>query len=564
MDVVDEARRWLEADPDPDTRAELQALLDADDVDALTERFGLRLEFGTAGIRGAMGAGPARFNRMVVRRVTAGLAARLHAGDLDAQRGVVIGHDARHKSAVFAQDAAQVLAGAGIPVVVLPDNMPTPVVAFAVRHLGAAAGVQITASHNPAADNGYKVYWSDGAQILPPVDAEISAAIDAIAPDAPVPMSTQGIAAIETDIVAAYCDAILPLRTGTSNDLRIVYTPLHGVAGAVLGTVMERAGFRDVVEVAAQAAPDAAFPTVSFPNPEEPGALDLAFEAARDSGADIVLANDPDGDRIAVAIRDGQWRALGGDEIGCLLAEWLLTHQPADSGRIVGTTVVSSRMLAAIAAEHGVGYVETLTGFKWLARAARDAAERGERMVLAYEQALGAMCGTAVMDKDGISAALVMADMAATLREQGRSLTDVLDDLSRRHGVHLTGGRNVRLQGAEGLSLVTQTLEGLRSSPPAAVDGVAVAAVADHAAGVQRHSDGREEPLETPPTDLVGLTLADGSRLQVRPSGTEPLLKFYVEVVEPVAADEAVAAARRRAAQRLDDLSDAFLAVAGV
>jgi phosphomannomutase len=564
MDVVDEARRWLAADPDPDTRAELEALLDAVDLEALTERFGLRLEFGTAGIRGPMGAGPARFNRMVVRRVTAGLAARVHEGDVAVERGVVIGHDARHKSAVFAQDVAAVLSGAGIPVVLLPDNIPTPVVAFAVRHLGAAAGVQITASHNPAADNGYKVYWSDGAQILPPVDAEISAAIDAIAPDAQVPMGSDGISRVEGDIVDAYCDAILPLRTGTATGLRIVYTPLHGVAGAVVRTVLARAGFDDVVEVAAQAAPDPDFPTVSFPNPEEPGALDLAFEAARSTGADLVLANDPDGDRIAVAVRDGQWRALNGDEIGCLLAEWLLTHDTGEGRRIVGTTVVSSRMLAAIADAHGVGYVETLTGFKWLARAARAAAERGDRMVLAYEQALGAMCGTAVMDKDGISAALVLADMAATLQAQGSSLTDVLDDLARRHGAHLTGGRNVRLSGPEGLTLVTQTLERLRSAPPDSVNGVAVDAVADHAGGVRRHRDGREESLPTPPADLVGLTLADGSRLQVRPSGTEPLLKFYAEVVEPVDPGESVVAARRRGAQRLDALTDAFLAAAGV
>ena len=564
MDVVDEARRWLAADPDPDTRAELQELLDAGNIASLTERFGLRLEFGTAGIRGPMGAGPARFNRMVVRRVTAGLAARLQAGDVEVGRGVVVGHDARHKSEVFAQDVATVLAGAGIPVLLLPANIPTPVVAFAVRHLGTAAGVQITASHNPAADNGYKVYWSDGAQILPPVDAEISAAIDAIAPDAQVPMGSEGITRVETDIVGAYCDAILPLRTGSATGLRIVYTPLHGVAGAVVHRVLAQAGFDDVVEVAAQAAPDPDFTTVSFPNPEEPGALDLAFAVARDSGADLVLANDPDGDRIAAAVRDGQWRALSGDEIGCLLAEWLLTHDVGNGGRIVGTTVVSSRMLAAIAGAHGVGYVETLTGFKWLARAARDAAERGDRMVLAYEQALGAMCGTAVMDKDGISAALVLADMAATLQAQGSSLTDVLDDLARRHGAHLTGGRNVRLRGPEGLALVTQTLQRLRSAPPESVNDVVVQTVADHAAGVQRHRDGREEPLTTPPTDLVGLELADGSRLQVRPSGTEPLLKFYVEVVEPVDAGESVVAARRRGAQRLDALTDAFLAAAGV
>ncbi|MPZ72004.1 MAG: phospho-sugar mutase [Nitriliruptorales bacterium] len=564
VDIVEDARRWLDADPDPDTRAELQALLDAGDVDGLRARFGVRLEFGTAGIRGPMGAGPAQFNRMVVRRVTAGLAARLLEGDVDSQRGVVVGHDARHKSAVFARDAAAVLAAAGIPVHCLPGTTPTPLVAFAVRDLGAAAGVQITASHNPAADNGYKVYWSDGAQILPPLDAEISAAIDAVAADADVPMADEGISEVDPTIVDRYCDAILPLATGGATRLRIVYTPMHGVAGQLMHTVFDRAGFSDVTIVAAQADPDPDFPTVSFPNPEEPGALDLAFETADEVDADLILAHDPDGDRIAAAVYEGRWRALNGDEIGCLLAEWLLTNGPDDDGRLVGTTVVSSRLLAAIAHERHVGYVETLTGFKWLARAALEADQRGERMVLAYEQALGAMCGTAVLDKDGISAALVLSDMAASLREKEQSLTDVLDDLARRHGAHVTGGRNIRLEGDEGAALVVTTLERLRSSPPDQVAGVDVVAVADYAAGTTRRSDGTGETLTTPPTDLVGLLLADGSRLQVRPSGTEPLLKFYAEVIETVGTGEAVLVAHERGRQRLDELVTALLSAVGI
>ena len=565
MDLHEAARRWLAADPDPDTRAELSEILAAGDEQALMECFGARLEFGTAGIRGKMGCGPARMNRMVVRRVSAGLAARLLQSDVDAQRGVVLGHDARSKSAAFAEDTAAVLAGAGIPVHRLAPHSPTPLVAFAVRDLGAAAGVQITASHNPAADNGYKVYWSDGAQILPPLDAEISAAIDAVAPDAALPMGTEGITSVDDSIVDRYFEATLPLQCSPeSRDLHITYTPLHGVAAPMVQALLDRGGFRDVVVVAEQATPDPDFPTVAFPNPEEPGALDLAIRTAQDHASDIIIANDPDGDRIAVAVQDGQWRPLTGDEIGCLLGEWLLTHGPAGDQRLVGTTVVSSRMLAAIAAHHGVQYVETLTGFKWLARAARDAAERGVRMVMAYEQALGVMCGTVVLDKDGISAALVLADMAAALKAEGRTLLDLLDDLARRHGAHITAGRNVRLSGADGLALVTSTLTRLREEPPSEIAGIAVAEVADHMVGTRRGADGTTQPLDTPPTELIGLTLADGSRLQVRPSGTEPLLKFYVEVIEQVTGNEPVAATRERGARRLDDLADAFLKAAGV
>jgi phosphomannomutase len=560
LDIAEEARRWLTADPDPSTRAELQGILDSGDAQALAERFGARLEFGTAGIRGPLGAGPARMNRMVVRRVTAGLAARL-AEEGTRGRGVVVGHDARHKSAEFADDVAAVLDAAGIEVFRLAGLTPTPLVAFAVRDLGAAAGVQITASHNPAADNGYKVYWSDGAQILPPLDAEISAAIDRVPPDAQIPLGSDRTSVVDAGVQDRYVQAVLPLRLHPQHDaLRIVYTPLHGVAGELLVRVLRDAGFDDIVSVSEQAAPDATFPTVAFPNPEEPGALDLALTAAAGSAADLILANDPDGDRIAAAIPTGDgWRALSGDEIGCLLAEWLLTFGEQDEGRLVATTVVSSRLLSAIADHHGVDYVETLTGFKWLARVARDAAADGRRMVLAYEQALGAMCGTAVLDKDGMSAALVLADLAATCKAEGGTVGGMLDDLARRHGVYTTGGRNVRLDGAEGMTVVAATLHRLRTAAPSMVAGVPVVEVADHAAGIRRRSDGSQESLATPPTDLVGLTLADRSRLQVRPSGTEPLLKFYVEVIEDVP-DGDLRAARARAASRLDGMADAFLA----
>ena len=568
MDLTAEAERWLTTDPDPVTRAELRALLDAGDEAALAERFGARLEFGTAGIRGPLGAGPARMNRAVVRRVTAGLAARLATEPGAADRGVVVGHDARHGSADFADDTAAVLAGAGIRVHRLSGQQPTPLLAFAVRRLGAAAGVQVTASHNPPQDNGYKVYWGDGAQIVPPLDAEISAAIDAVVDLAAVPVAALDdalIGFVPSTLVGDYVTAVMGLvRHPEHRDLRVAYTPLHGVGRDLATRVLADAGFADVHVAAEQAEPDPDFPTVPFPNPEVAGALDLALALARSVGADLLLANDPDADRIAAAVpdRDGAWRVLDGDELGCLLAEWLLVERPSGGPRpAVATTVVSSMLLRRIAEHHGAWFAETLTGFKWLAHAALEAEAAGNTFVLGYEQALGAMCGTAVLDKDGVSAALVTADMAATLKARGRTLLDALDDLHRRHGVHLTAGRSLRLEGPGADELVRTVLDRLSGAPPAQVAGVAVTAVADHAAGVRRLGDGRTEPLATPPTDLVGLELADGSRLQVRPSGTEPLLKFYVEVVEPVAGD--LDAARERARTRLEAVADELLRVAG-
>ncbi len=566
MDIRDEAARWLAADPDPDTRAELEALLASHDEDALAQRFGARLQFGTAGIRGPLGAGPARMNRVVIRRVTAGLAAHVLAAVPDAtERGVVVGRDARHKSEEFAADTAAVLAAAGLPVRLFDRPVPTPLLAFAVREFGAAAGVQITASHNPAADNGYKVYWSDGAQIAAPLDAEISAAIDAVT-EAP-PVGDERITPVDLRVFPAYVRAALGLigldgAESDARDLRIAYTPLHGVALDVVRGLLHAGGFRDVHVVDEQAMPDPDFPTVSFPNPEEPGALDLVLALADRVDADIVLANDPDGDRIAVAVPGVGGRLLSGDEVGCLLGESLLAAGTGDD-RVVGTTVVSSTLLARIAEHHGAGFVATLTGFKWLAAAAADAEARGRRMVLAYEQALGVMVGTVVRDKDGMSAALAVADLAARLKAEGRTLLDALDDLARRHGLHATLGRSVRLSGPEGPSLVARVLESLRADPPKAVADVPVLATRDYATGTRTTQDGTTEPLDIPQADLYALELEDGSRLQVRPSGTEPLLKFYVEVVEPVG-EGSVADARQRAQARLNDLADAFLAEAGL
>lgn len=554
------ATAWIAADPDPHTRAELQGLLDGEDEAALRDRMGPGLSFGTAGIRGPVGAGPARMNRAVVRRVTAGLATVLRDHVPGAgERGVVVGCDARRGSHAFADDAARVLAGAGIAVHRLPGCVPTPLVAFAVRHLGAAAGVQITASHNPPSDNGYKVYWEDGAQIIPPVDAMIAEGIDAAGRASDIPLAAEGVTTLDDAVAAAYREACLACSLdGGAREVRLVYTPLHGVAGAVAGDVFRRAGFADVHVVAEQAEPDPEFPTTPFPNPEVPGALDRALALAGEVEADVVLAHDPDGDRIAVAApgRDGAWRMLSGDEAGCLVADYLLANGPGGPERVVATTVVSSQMLARIADHHGVEYAETLTGFKWLARVAGDAEQQGRRFVSAYEQALGIMVGAAVRDKDGISAGLVLAELAARLKASGLTFDDALDELAWRHGVHATTERSVRLDGPGGPEIVDGVLDRLRTAPPDELAGVAVTAVTDHAAGVRRHTDGAIDELPTPPTQLVALQLADGSRAQVRPSGTEPLLKFYVEVVEPVAGD--VGAARQNADRRLAALAEAF------
>lgn len=569
MDILDAARAWLADDPDPATRAELQALLDAGDTAALEDRFAERLEFGTAGMRGALGAGPNRMNRAMVRRVTAGLAARLLDGARHTPH-VVVGRDARHGSAEFAADTTAVLAGAGIRVSTFDGVIPTPVVAHAVRRLDADAGVVVTASHNPPADNGYKVYMAGGRQIVPPTDAEISQAIDAVGTLAEVPLAGPDSPLVEVlppSAVDGYVADVLALVDPGPRTLRIVTTALHGVAGELCTRILRDAGFADVHPVAEQQQPDPDFPTVAFPNPEEPGAMDLAIAAAQAVDADLILANDPDGDRIAVGIpTDDGWRLLSGDEIGVLLAEDVLARGALARGRRphVATTVVSSTLLRAVAAHHGAGYVETLTGFKWLSAAAEALEESGTgTMVLAYEQALGVSYGDLVRDKDGLSAALAVADLAARLRAGGRGIPDLLDDLARRHGAHVTIGRSVLLDGGgpgdDGADLVQTALDGLRARPPADLGGSPVVTTWDHDAGVATDRDGSIEAIDLPATPLLRYLAEDGSMVMVRPSGTEPKLKFYAEAV--VDGDDP-AVARAIAAERVDAVLDAFMAAA--
>ena len=538
---------WIARDPDPATRAELEGLLAAGDGAGLHARFDHPLEFGTAGLRGELGAGPGRMNRAVVRQTTAGVAAWIaERGDAARQAGLVIGYDARHGSATFAADTAAVAAGAGVRTFLLGRPLPTPIIAFAVRHLGAAAGVMITASHNPAPDNGYKAYAADGAQVIPPDDGRITTLAGELGPP-PETRPAGGSLVEDLDdaaLLSAYTESVTRvLDPAGPRALRAVYTPLHGVGGAVLPDLLVAAGFDPPVPVPRQAEPDPDFPTVAFPNPEEPGALDLAVAEARRVAADVVLANDPDADRLAVAFADraGRFRVLTGDELGALLADYLLSRTTGDA-RLVATTVVSSSLLSSLAAEAGVDYAETLTGFKWIARAA--ASRPGHHLVFGYEEALGYAVSEAVADKDGLSAALVAAELAAAEKAAGRTLGDRLDDVASRLGVHLTAQLSLRGPDVAAIARFAAVMVRLRRRPPAELAGLAVTEVVDYLAG------GRG----LPPADVLAWHLGRAARVVVRPSGTEPKLKAYLEVVTEPPGRSGLATARHRAGTVLAEL----------
>lgn len=528
QDLITRARTWQAEDPDPDTREELARLIEAaassGDTTELAARFSGTLQFGTAGLRGELGAGPMRMNRAVVIRAAAGLAAYLKA---QGQAGglVVVGYDARYKSADFARDTAAVMTGAGLRAAVLPRPLPTPVLAFAIRHLGAVAGVEVTASHNPPRDNGYKVYLGDGSQIVPPADTGIAARIDAVRSLHDVPRPDSGWETLGEDVLDAYLartDAVL--TPGSPRTARTVYTAMHGVGTETLLNAFARAGFPAPVLVAEQAEPDPAFPTVAFPNPEEPGAMDLAFATARGATPDLVIANDPDADRCAVAVPyEGDWRMLRGDELGALLAAHLVRRG------VTGTfaeSIVSSSLLGRIADAASLPYEETLTGFKWIARV--DGLRYG------YEEALGyCVDPDGVRDKDGITAALLVAELASVLKAEGRTLLGLLDELAVRHGLHATDQLSVRV---DDLSVIADAMRRLREQPPTELAGLKVTSAEDLSNGTEH----------LPPTDGLRYHL-EGARVIVRPSGTEPKLKCYLEVVLPVEAIADVPAARTRA-----------------
>jgi phosphomannomutase len=532
-DLVRLAKEWRDQDPDPVTRAELDALLEQEDLIALADRFGAKLEFGTAGLRGELGAGPNRMNRVTVMRTAAGIARVLGPG-----KHVVIGYDARHNSDVFANDTAAVLTGAGLRASVMAGKWPTPVLAFAVRHLGADAGVMVTASHNPPRDNGYKVYWGDGAQIVPPIDREISEAIDAVGRVDELPLGGGWTVLGHDDIVVPYLEAVTVLPIGDARDVSVAYTPLHGVGAATLTEAFAKAGFPAPAAVAEQLEPDPDFPTVPFPNPEEPGAMDLALDLAATVGADLIIANDPDADRCAAGtpLPGGGYRMLTGDEVGGLLAEHVLRRTSGED-RLVATSIVSSSLLGRIAERYGVRHAETLTGFKWIMKA-------GDGLVFGYEEALGYGVGSddglPVHDKDGISAALTAAGLAAAAKLEGKTLLDLLDEQARRYGLHATGQLSFRVKD---LSLIAEAMRRLRATPPVELAGRTVESAEDLSEGVGG----------LPPADGLRYRLSGNARVVVRPSGTEPKLKCYLEVVVPVKDDD-VTAARAQAAQDLEGL----------
>jgi phosphomannomutase len=506
---------WIAGDPDGDDRATLQDLLDRDDTAELERRFAAPLTFGTAGLRGPVMAGPAGMNRYTVRRATQGVIAWMLERGVDTQRGVVVGRDGRHGSEAFNNEVVRVLLGAGVKVYEMPGPLPTPFVAFCVKALGAEAGIMITASHNPPQDNGFKLYSSDGSQIIPPND-EI---VERFANSATTPALAERPSAhhrwISDDVIDNYRSHFVSRFGVDDHDFAIVYTPLHGVGGATMMKLFEAAGHESVTAVTEQFEPDPAFPTLPFPNPEEPGALDLATQTADRVGASLVLANDPDADRLGAAVRGpAGWHVLRGDEIGWLLASAMLPDMTSDSD-VVATTIVSSTLLRRMAEEAGVRFAMTLTGFKWLARAAGEGVLR-----LGYEEALGFAVDPLVADKDGLSAALALARLAVDLRREGKTLNDRLDEIEGRFGVHSIYQLSLRAEGSEGLLTIKDAVQALREEPPTHLGGCTVSEVFDLAEGFEGLG----------PTDGLLLRLGDSGRVVIRPSGTEPKLKAYIEI----------------------------------
>jgi phosphomannomutase len=567
--LLDDARAWAAQDPDPVTSASLLELVRQveDGVPAarqeLEDSFRGTLQFGTAGLRAALGPGPNRMNRVVVRRAAAGLADFLLSTVGEAAPGTrpraVVGYDARHNSDIFAEETAAIFTAAGIETFLMPSPLPTPLLAYAVRALECDGGVMVTASHNPPQDNGYKVYLGrhavpesgNGAQIVAPYDAGIAARINAVGPLESISLAPSGWTVLDESLASGYQRATAALALADefpSRDLRIVLTPLHGVGGGTALAVLNAAGFKDITLVAEQAEPDPDFPTVSFPNPEEPGALDLALEAAERNAADIVIANDPDADRAAVAARDpdtGAWRMLRGDEVGALLgahvAARLATGKMTDDGGaeegaqgVFANSIVSSRLLARIAAAAGYAHQETLTGFKWISRV--------PGLVYGYEEALGyCVAPDLVRDKDGISAALLIAELAAAAKAEGKTVFDTLDELYLQHGLHASDQLSIRVAD---LGLLDAMMNRLRVSPPETFGSSAVEVYTDLAEGSDM----------LPPTDGLLYVTRDLTRVIIRPSGTEPKLKCYLEVIHHVGSAAELPAARQAVRAALDEV----------
>lgn len=534
-DLIARARDWIDGDPDSETADALRRLIDAGDEPALQRAMGEPLSFGTAGIRGVVGPGPGQMNRAVVIRTTRGLVDFL----IDREKGVptrpvIVGFDARPTSKGFAEDTVGVLAAAGIPTVFFPEYTPTPLVSFTAKEMGAVAAVVVTASHNPPADNGYKVYDSNAAQIIPPTDAAIANAISDVGPANAVPRIEDAFSTEHDKIrrapdwvVSRYFAEVDSYRyLKPTSSVRTVYTPLHGVGGRVVFDVFDRSIHRNLVAVQDQFEPDGTFPTVDFPNPEEPGALDMAMEVGAKESASLILANDPDADRLAAAWRKGgSWRLLTGNELGVILGSHLLENRPSTDTAITACSVVSSPLLSQIAERHGAIHLTTLTGFKWIVNAAMAVeAESKGSFLFGYEEALGYSIGRTVPDKDGISAALVLADIAALEAEKGRDILDRLGDIWREHGVWVSTQESMVRAGPSGAEQILAGVDSIAQNPPEDVGGYVVSSVEDYRSGAENRPPWLgEQPL-------IELNLGTSGRILTRPSGTEPKLKVYVDL----------------------------------
>lgn len=585
-DLIARAQTWIAHDPDPQTQKELSDILqrqasgnEAEKESALKElrnRFAGALEFGTAGLRGLIGAGESFMNRAVVLRTTHGLGRYLLAelGDEAKRRGVVIGYDGRRMSREFAEDTACALYALGIASYLCERPCPTPLTAFAVEHFGAAAGVMVTASHNPPQYNGYKVYWGNGAQIIPPHDLGIAASIEKAPPADQVPRGelkealNSGLAKLFGDAVERlYLDEIrkLSVRKDGDRSISIVYTPLHGVGNRLVQKALQEAGFLHVKTVPEQAEPDGAFPTVDFPNPEEKGALDLALALAHKEQAELIIANDPDVDRLAACVRapDGHYVQLTGNQVGVLLGHYLLTQGPPGD-RIALASLVSSPMLGVIAKALSVHYEETLTGFKWIANRAMELERSTKaRFVFGYEEALGYTVGPLVRDKDGIGAAVLFCELTAVLHAQHKTLLDELETLSRCYGLFVSGQRSITMPGVDGIAKIASMMERLRASAPTCIGDFSIRSTLDLLSGERRDAAGNTSKVELPSSNVLVYELEGGNRVIARPSGTEPKIKFYFDVCEIVLDKEPLKQAESRAQEKMAALSKAFSALAG-
>ncbi|MFA0542392.1 phospho-sugar mutase [Vibrio sp. 10N.222.52.B7] len=558
---MQDAMNWLARDPDPRTREELQHLIDEGMHDELEDRFTQRLEFGTAGLRGKVGCGPNRMNRLVIQETATGLGHYLIEHVANATiRGVVVGYDGRLDSKQFAIDTASVLTALGIKVYLTSNVAATPIVAFGIEHFNAAAAVVVTASHNPPEYNGFKVYWENGAQIIPPHDAGIAAEID-IASTKPLPLMSLSDAETQGKLVwltegyyqtyrAAINQSPYVSKEIESANTTITYTAMHGVGAQMAEDLLHDSGFHKVFSVAEQREPDGNFPTVNFPNPEEKGAMDLVVNLAKSVDADIACANDPDADRFAVAVRtdDGSYKMLTGDQVGVLFAHYLLS-KPHTKNQLVGNSIVSSTLLEKVAQSHGATYFQTLTGFKWLANIGMQLEDDQNEFLFAYEEALGYTIGTQVRDKDGLSAIVVFAQLVEELKSQGRTVWDLLAQISLEHGVHTNAQRSIALD-PDSPSIGSK----LRSAQPKAINGVAISVIEDLQSSLRFVIGGNTEAINLPASDVLIYHLEDGSRIIVRPSGTEPKVKVYYETVTKFEGTETYEDTRLRGEKYMEKL----------